>query len=45
MDGRGNRDNTTTAMMEFTRPATWEDVKTLSRYLSEADVDYVLVGG
>ena len=45
MDGRGNRENATTAMMEFTRPATWEDVKTLARYLGEAGVDYALVGG
>ena len=31
--------------MEFTRPATWEDVKTVARYLNEAGVDYALVGG
>ena len=31
--------------MEYTRPATWEDLKTLARYLEEAGVDYALVGG
>lgn len=31
--------------MEYTRPATWEDVKTLARYLEEAGVQYALVGG
>jgi hypothetical protein len=30
--------------MEYTRPATWEDVKTLARYLEEAGVEYALVG-
>lgn len=31
--------------MEYTRPATWDDVKTLARYLTEAGVAYALVGG
>ncbi len=31
--------------MEFTRPATWDDVKTLAQYLAEAEVEYALVGG
>ena len=31
--------------MEYTRPATWDDVKTLARYLDEAGVEYALVGG
>lgn len=31
--------------MEYTRPATWEDVKTLARYLEEAGAEYALVGG
>lgn len=31
--------------MEYTRPATWDDVKTLARYLQEAGVQYALVGG
>jgi hypothetical protein len=31
--------------MEYTRPATWDDVKTLVQYLEEAGVDYALVGG
>jgi len=30
---------------EYTRPATWEDVKLLARYLSEAGVAYALIGG
>ncbi|MBI2754220.1 MAG: hypothetical protein HYX46_12060 [Betaproteobacteria bacterium] len=32
-------------MAEFTRPATWEDVKRLARYLEEARVEYALIGG
>jgi hypothetical protein len=31
--------------MEYTRPATWDDVQTLACYLEEAGVDYALVGG
>ena len=31
--------------MEFTRPATWEDLKTLARYLDQAGAEYALVGG
>lgn len=31
--------------MEYTRPATWEDVKTLVRLFEEAGVEYALVGG
>ena len=31
--------------MEFTRPATWDDVRTLARFLAEAEVEYALVGG
>jgi len=30
---------------EYTRPATWEDVKKLARLLNEAGVQYALVGG
>jgi hypothetical protein len=30
---------------EYTRPATWEDVKTLARLLNAAGVEYALVGG
>jgi hypothetical protein len=30
---------------EFTRPATWEDVKRLARYLDEAAAEYALIGG
>lgn len=32
-------------MTEYTRPATWEDVKTLARYLDQQRVEYALVGG
>lgn len=32
-------------MTEYTRPATWDDVKAVARYLEEAGVDYALVGG
>ena len=32
-------------MAEFTRPATWEDVKRLARYLDEAGAEYALIGG
>ncbi|HYL89989.1 MAG TPA: hypothetical protein VEU32_14635 [Burkholderiales bacterium] len=32
-------------MAEFTRPATWDDVTRLARYLEEAGVDYALIGG
>jgi hypothetical protein len=32
-------------LTEYTRPATWEDVKTVARYLDEAGVEYALVGG
>lgn len=32
-------------MTEYTRPATWEDVKTLARLLNDAGVEYALVGG
>lgn len=31
--------------MEFTRPATWEDLKRVARYLEEAGAEYALVGG
>lgn len=32
-------------MTEYSRPATWEDLKTLARYLEQAHVEYALVGG
>ena len=32
-------------MTEFTRPATWQDVLLVVKYLDEAGADYVLVGG
>jgi hypothetical protein len=32
-------------MAEFTRPATWEDLKLLVGYLDEAGVEYALIGG
>jgi hypothetical protein len=31
--------------MEYTRPATWDDVRTVARYFAEAGVRYALVGG
>lgn len=34
-----------TALMDYTRPATWDDVRTLARYLGDAGVEYALVGG
>jgi hypothetical protein len=30
---------------EYTRPATWQDLKTLVKYLGDANVEYALVGG
>lgn len=32
-------------MTEYTRPATWEDLKAVIKYLNDAGVDYALVGG
>lgn len=32
-------------MAEFTRPATWEDLRTIARYLNDAAARYALVGG
>lgn len=32
-------------MPEFTRPATWEDVKSLARYLEAEGVRYAIIGG
>jgi Nucleotidyl transferase AbiEii toxin, Type IV TA system len=32
-------------MADVTRPATWEDVKTLARLLSEEHVRWALIGG
>jgi hypothetical protein len=29
---------------EYTRPATWDDVKAVARYFAEAGVEYALVG-
>ena len=31
--------------MEYTRPASWDDVKLIARHFAEAGVDYALVGG
>jgi hypothetical protein len=33
------------SVTEYTRPATWEDLKTLAQRLNEARVEYALVGG
>lgn len=32
-------------MKGYTRPATWEDVKTVARHLNAAGVEYALAGG
>ena len=32
-------------MPEYTRPATWEDLKRLAKLLNEAHAEYALVGG
>ena len=32
-------------MADYTRPATWEDLKRVARYLDEAGVEYALIGG
>lgn len=32
-------------MSEYTRPATWEDVKRVAEFLNAAGVEYALVGG
>ena len=31
--------------MQYTRPATWEDVKAIARELEAAGAEYALVGG
>jgi len=35
----------TTSVPEYTRPATWDDVKKIASMLNEAGVEYALVGG
>jgi hypothetical protein len=32
-------------VVEYTRPATWDDLKLLVRYLDEEQVEYALIGG
>lgn len=32
-------------MPDFTRPATWEDLKTLARHFNDVGVEYAIVGG
>ena len=32
-------------MPDYTRPATWEDLKRLAKLLNEVDAEYALVGG
>ncbi len=32
-------------MTDYTRPATWQDLKSLVKYLGDANVEYALVGG
>lgn len=43
LDGR--RDRREAPLTQYTRPATWDDVKSLARYLDEQRVEYALVGG
>ncbi len=33
------------SVSDFTRPATWEDVKLVARYFDEAGVEYAIIGG
>jgi hypothetical protein len=33
------------AVVEYTRPATWDDLKLLARYLHDEGVEYALIGG
>ena len=33
------------SVAQFTRPATWEDVKRVARYLEEAGARYAIIGG
>ena len=30
---------------DYTRPATWQDLKSVAKYLDDANVEYALVGG
>jgi hypothetical protein len=32
-------------MADYTRPATWDDLKLVARHLNEAKVEYALIGG
>jgi predicted nucleotidyltransferase len=32
-------------VVDYTRPATWQDLKSLVKYLDDANVEYALVGG
>ena len=32
-------------MADYTRPATWDDLKLVARYLNQARVEYALIGG
>lgn len=32
-------------MADYTRPATWQDLKALVKYLDDANVEYALVDG
>ena len=43
--GRSRQWSPGSKMPEFTRPATWEDVRAVIRYLTEAGVHFALVGG
>jgi hypothetical protein len=45
MDGGGDARESSPSMTEYTRPATWEDLKKIADYLQRAGVEYALVGG
>src|SRR5262249_37160806 len=43
--GRSRPSSSARAMAEVTRPATWDDVKTLARLLDEEGARWALIGG
>jgi Aminoglycoside-2''-adenylyltransferase len=45
IDGWWKRSSKNSGMAEFTRPATWDDLKLVARHLNEAEVEYALIGG
>ena len=45
IDGWWKRSSKNSGMAEYTRPATWDDLKLVARHLNEAEVEYALIGG